>query len=462
MLDLMCQLNGRGNTPYYQQLYLCIRRKIESGEIAPGTKLPSIREFSSTLHVSKTTIEEAYQQLLAEGYIMSQSRVGYYSLPFEGIFPTHDAQKPAVFRSVGDAIQNYIDIDFHPARVDTKHFPKNLWRKFYNEVWRESADRLLFYGNPQGESGLREEIAKYVGESRGVRCCADQVIIGSGLHYSIQLLTDVLRSRITSVGMEHPGYYKVQTIFERVGLPVQKIPLDPDGLNIPRLRAADVNLVYVTPSHQFPEGMVMPYAKRLQLLQWANENQGLIIEDDYDGEFRYTERPIPALQGLDTDDSVIYIGTFSKALAPGIRVNYMVIPRSLLNEFLQLLSQGDSPVSRIQQTVIQRFMEKHVRRMRRIYRAKHSALMESLLAEMENRVTVTGMGAGLHVALAVNTALSTDELIQRAESVGVKVYNLRNSLSDEPRDLPTIHLGFGGLSREQIQAGIKRLKTAWF
>lgn len=467
MLELVFSFNSDSKVPHYEQLYLFIRQEIQSGRISAGTQLPSIRGLSHALNISKTTTEAAYQQLIAEGYVVSKAKVGYFSLPPEDAF--HD-EIPSIHTQPSYSAPHHnssIDIDFHPARVDREHFPRTIFRKLSNDVWKNYDNTALDYGDIRGEWGLRKELANYLQHARGVRCTPHQMIIGSGIQYSIHLIMDLLRTDNTVVGMEDPGYDRVSFVFQRVGVPIRSISLDPDGINIDELRASDSNLVYVTPSHQYPEGMVMPYYKRVQLLQWAKDKDGFIIEDDYDGEFRYGERPIPSLQGLDGNHSVIYIGTFSKSLSPSMRLNYMVLPPSLVQRFETRLQHWDSPVPRYNQMVIQKFMElgyweKHIRRIRRTYRGKHSVLIGAIRSEMEENATIIGHGAGLHVVLNLKTNNTEQTLRELAESVGVKVYFVSPTDSGEERHVPRVILGFGGLHPEDIVEGIKRLNTCWF
>lgn len=467
MLEFAFSLNNESKVPHYKQLYLFIRQEIQAGHIKAGTKLPSIRALSDALNISKTTTEEAYQQLIAEGYIVSKARVGYFSLPPEDAFSDAPLSTRANPSYVAPLNNRSIEIDFHPARVDGDHFPRTLFKKLSNDVWNAYANTLLDYGDAFGEWGLRKTLADYLHHARGVRCTPQQIIIGSGIQYSIGVLIELLRSDTTIVGMEHPGYDKVLSAFRRAGVAVRPISLDSDGIDIDQLRASDVNLVYVTPSHQFPQGMVMPYYKRMQLLQWAKENGSFIIEDDYDGEFRYGERPIPSLQGLDANHAVIYIGTFSKSLSPSMRVNYMVLPPPLVEQFAARRHEWDSPVPRHHQLVLQAFMEqghweRHVRRLRRVYRSKQTVLIQAIRAEMGERATIVGQGAGLHVLLDVNTDESKETLKQRADSAGVNVYFVFSTNAQEPTAAVRVMLGFGGLSQDDIVEGITRLSICWF
>lgn len=471
MLDLAFHASNETKLPYYRQLYSFIRAEIEEGRIAPSTKLPSVRELAASLQISKTTVESAYQQLVAEGYVTSKSRAGFFSLPPEDTFvgPSRRKQTVLIEASMNPNTipPSRIEIDFHPAHADTSYFPKTTWRKLFNEVWTKMDNEVLYSGDPVGEWGLRRQIADYLQHSRGVRCTPQQIVIGSGIHSSIQLLCQLLSNDKTVLAMEDPGYTKVRSWFDRLGVPVIPVGLEEDGLSIEELQRTQATLVYVTPSHQFPRGMVMSYTKRKQLLQWAAAENRLIIEDDYDGEFRYAEKPIPSLQGLDMNDTVIYIGTFSKSLSAGLRMNYMVLPKHLHNRLMDLRPLLDPPVPRLLQVVMERFMssgdwETHLRRMRRIYRKKHEVLVDALRAELGGAMALHGHGAGLHVSVTlVDHPWSEEELVKRAQSVGVKVYNFPPLRGCTTPHSPSLYLGFGGLTAEQIRDGVRRLGDAW-
>lgn len=470
LVDITFHFAEDSRTPYYQQLYEFIRDEISSGLMRAGTRLPSIRDLSISLRISKTTVEDAYQQLVAEGYIASRPRVGYFSLPPDETFNVPRPARPIQVQSAPRPAHPLIEIDFHPARIDVSHFPHTIWRKLYNEVWTDMdrPQHLLSYGDPQGEWGLRAQIASYLYSSRGVRSTPEQIVMGSGMHFSVQLLWQLLKPELGMAAMEDPGYDKIRALLEGLGVRVYAIPLDEDGVSVKHLRYTNANLAYVTPSHQFPTGCVMSYTKRRQLLQWASERGGWILEDDYDGEFRYTEKPIPSLQGMDSHDSVIYMGTFSKSLMPSIRMNYMVLPNPLLHRLTLILQTFDSPVSRLEQAVLERFMErgyweKHIRRMRRVYRKKHELLVHAIRSELKN-AELSGHGAGLHVSLTLKHGPpGAAELIKGAESVGVKLYTLGQApgIPETVPSSPVVYLGFGDLTHAQIEEGVKRLKTVW-
>jgi GntR family transcriptional regulator/MocR family aminotransferase len=268
--------------------------------------------------------------------------------------------------------------------------------------------------------------------------------------------------------MEEPGFHRTREALKDQGVTVKPIPLDQDGMDINHLRTSQANVTYVTPSHQFPNGMIMPISRRMELLKWAEEQAGrYIIEDDYDGEFRYKGKPIPSLQGLDPNDKVIYLGTFSKSLMPALRISYMVLPTPLIEKYNQHFTIYKQTVSRLHQQTLWQFMvnghwERHLNRMRTVYRKKQIGLIRSIEQNLGQRVTIIGEEAGLHILVTVHNQMSEQELIERAEKIGVRVYPTSVYYeNDHPGRQPMILLGFGGITEKQMEQGIRLLKTAW-
>jgi GntR family transcriptional regulator/MocR family aminotransferase len=267
--------------------------------------------------------------------------------------------------------------------------------------------------------------------------------------------------------MEDPGYNGVRTVFQHLGLTVRPIPLEEDGIDVNALAASGARAVYITPSHQDPSGIVMPYAKRMKLLQWAANTDGLIIEDDYDGEFRYHGKPIPSLQGLDANGRVVYLGTFSKSLLPAIRISYMVLPPALLQEYRERFAEYDQTVSTVHQQTLALFMkngewERHIRKMRTIYQKKHDAMLFVLQTVMGGCVQIMGQDAGLSITLEVNSPRSAEELAEMAEQAGIRVYpTTAKWMNPEHARCPAFQLGFGGLSVEEMEQGIRLLYEVW-
>ena len=463
MLELTPNLNIEKKTPLYVQLYEYIKAEIRSGKIPSKTKLPAKRKLAIHLEVSKNTVEATYEQLLAEGYIESVSRKGYFVCEFEQMMYT--VKKREVVKEVLYSEQKY-KYDFTQTGVDAKTFPFSVFRKISNEVWHQENRDLLLLGHPQGESNLREEIAKYLYESRGVNCSASQIVIGAGTQFLIKMLFQLLKGRHFAV--ENPGYHRKLAVFEKGEENVQMLPLDEDGICIANLESSNANVIFVTPSHQFPCGMIMPIKRRVQLLQWAQEECGrYIIEDDYDSEFRYSGKPIPALQGLDTEGKVIYMGTFSKALLPSLRMSYMVLPKQLIELYQTQYLFYTQSVSRVDQEIIRRFLneghwEKHIHKMRVVYRKKRDVLVAAIKKHFSNKVEVIGEDSGLHILLKVHNSMLEEELINNAAKNSIKVYPVSMYYSDRNNPKNTVLLGFAILSEAEIEEAMRLLYNAWF
>ncbi|MFS0882972.1 PLP-dependent aminotransferase family protein [Metabacillus niabensis] len=463
MIELTPYLNRKDNTPLYIQLANYIKQEIVCGRIKPGERLPSKRKLSSYLGLSLNTIQTAYEQLNAEGYIESKPRKGIFVTAFENELSIGE-KAPKQWEQV-DNREETISFDFNSGNVDIDHFPYSLWRKITIQSLYEDQGELFQLGNPQGELPLREEIAKHLYASRGVRCQADQIIIGSGTQMLIALLV-LLIGKDNLYGIENPGFHRIKAVMHNLGAKTIPIPLDRDGIEMKQLIESEAKVVYVTPSHQFPNGMIMPISRRLELLKWAEMNNGFIIEDDYDGEYRYKGQLIPSLQGLDTKGRVIYLGTFSKSLIPSIRISYIVLPPSFIHPYQESFTIYKQTASRLHQETLYRFMKEgyfqsHLNKMRTLYRKKHGVLMLSIKRYFGNKVKVIGENSGLHIVLEVKNRMSEEELIKKALKAGVKVYPLSIYYDGVIDSSPQVLLGFGGLREAEIDTGISLLKDAW-
>src|SRR5690625_3898501 len=385
----MPNLNKSLDRPLYTQLYEYIKGNIKTGRISSGARLPSIRNLSSHLSISKNTVDSAYQQLI-EGYIESRPKSGLFVIKYEEqfLFPqSHSPQRYGDYEKFERVKLDY-KYDFRQGKVDQDSFPSATWRKLTNQVLNEKD--IFSYGDQQGEPELRLELAKYLYQSRGVSSSPNQIIIGGGIQQLLSLLCLIIDSKGQSIAIENPGYDGARAIFNHHHFKVKPIELDDNGICMQQLQQSDARLVYVTPSHQFPLGIVMPIANRMNLIEWANHVNGFIIEDDYDSEFRYKGKPIPALQGLDSYDRVIYMGTLSKSLLPSIRLSYMVLPKPLLEKYQTEFNMYEQPVSKIHQKTLYQFMQrgdwqKHLRKMRNIYQKKHDVLFKAIKRRSEER-----------------------------------------------------------------------------
>lgn len=462
-----------GNEPQYVQLYTFLKNEIIAGRLAEKTRLPSVRKLADALGLSTTPVEMAYQQLLAEGFIRSRPRSGYFveKLPDPELTPKRQgvSEQPEWSRPLLRDNRKY-RYDFHMSQNDFSLFPHTLWRRLYNQVLGGERQEELFYGDPQGEPGLRQQIADYVRRYRGVVCTPDQIVIGADQFGLLSLICLMLRPQLKRIAVENPGYLLYANTFRQHGYEAVPISLDEDGICVDELYESGVRLAVVSPSHQYPRGMIMPVSRRLALLEWAQSVDGFIIEDDYDGEFRYHGRPIPALQGLLPQTNVIYMGGFAQVMAPALGIWYMVLPQSLLDAYFTLLRDTllEQSASRLHQRTMEIFMqkghlEKHVRKMRSLYRKKHDALLAAVQKHFGERASVIGADAGFHVLLRVYSERSEEELRRLAIQAGIRASSAAFTWLTPPAEMPKeFFLGFSGIALDQIEPGIAALHEAWF
>ncbi|MGG1660770.1 PLP-dependent aminotransferase family protein [Brevibacillus sp. NRS-1366] len=469
-----------GDEPQYVQLYTFMKNEIVAGRLTEQTRLPSVRKLADLLGLSTTPVEMAYQQLLSEGFIQSRPRSGYFveALPDPEVKPgiatnsepgQHESQPVPSKRPLLRDDKPYM-YDFHMSQNDFSLFPYTMWRRLYNQTLRLEQQEDLFYGDPQGEPGFRQQIADYLRRYRGVACSPDQIVIGADQFGLLSLVSLMLGTTHKHIGVENPGYLLYANTFRQHGYEAVPISLEEDGICIGELYEINIRLVAVSPSHQYPRGMIMPVSKRLQLLEWAQTVNGYIIEDDYDGEFRYHGRPIPSLQGLVPNSNVIYMGGFAQVMAPALGVWYMVLPETLLEVYYSLLRETllEQSSSRLHQRTLQAFMEKgllekHVRKMRNLYRKKHDALLAAVQKHFGERASVIGKDAGFHVLLRVYSERTEEELKQLAIQAGVRTSSASFTWLLPPDTLPKeFFLGFSGISLEKIDPGISVLCRAWF
>ena len=445
--------------PLYEQLYRHIIGEIEAGNLKNGEKLPSKRAVCAHLHISQSTVETAYGMLAAEGYIRPKAKSGYY---VSAVLSRPVSTPAAVKAPVGEEKKVAPRYDFSTGAVDTGVFPYASWAKLSREVVGGNP-QLLQRGEAQGDIAFRQALAEFLREYRGVRCQADQIVVGAGLEYLLNVLVQVLPED-SVYGLEDPGYLAAWQVLRNHGRTIRMVPLDGQGMREDSLRESGATVAFVTPSHQFPMGCTMPVGRRAALLSWAAEDpRRFIVEDDYDSEFRYASRPIPAMQSLDDGERVIYVGTFSRSIAPSIRVAYLVLPRRLLPVYRQRLGFAASTVSRFEQQTLAAFLQRglygrHLRRAANLYRKKQQALLEEL-AKIPD-VTIRGAEAGLHFLLTV-AGREEDWLVEQAAKAGVPVRGLSAYCRECSCPESTLVLGFAGLKLEDIPAAAGLLRQAF-
>ena len=467
MFPYTLMLDPRGREPMYEQLYRAMAEAIRTGNVRNGARLPSKRELCVRLGVSRSTVEAAYELLRAEGYVDARPRSGFFAAEYIAPEPMGEAAKDAGDIGPRDENRQNIpekaeaDSPFSTSAVDVSAFPYASWAKLYKEVVYNSPE-LLQRGDPLGEAALRRALARLLSEYRGVRCDPEQVVVGSGMEtLTGQLLT--LFGREAVYAMEDPGYPALERSLRARGRELRYVPMDENGMDGDALAKSGASVAYLTPSHQFPLGITMPASRRSRLLRWAAAEEGWIIEDDYDSEFRYGGRPISSLQGMDSRGRVIYIGTFSRSLAPAIRLAYMVLPQELLAQWQRLYGRQQPTVSRYEQTVMARFLDegyyaRYIRRVGSLYARRRDALLEAL--QQIDGLSVSGAEGGVHLLLTL-PRYSERELLVRAAAVGLPMRGLSEFCRLTPPLSSTLVAGYGGLPTERIGEIAARLREAW-
>lgn len=464
-------INPEDCLPIYQQLYRHIVREMSEGRLREGEKLPSKRALAAHLHVSQTTVENAYTMLVTEGYLIARTRSGYYAAHLEPLLqPIAKEKQTKVFisRPKEEQTKVFIQAHFRTNAVDTTLFPYSAWARIQREVLHGSKE-LLNHGDVRGDSALREVLCKYLHEYRGAQCSPEQIVIGAGMEYLVGLICMLLGAQ-SVFGLEDPGYPKVRQIVHNHGRPAIPIPVRAQGMDLDALEHSGATVAYVTPSHQFPTGATMPIAARMRLLAWAHaQPERFIIEDDYDSEFRYLGKPIPSLQGLDAQGKVIYLGTFSRTLAPSIRIAYMILPEQLLQPYHEAFSLYASTVSRFEQQTLARFIAdghytRHLNRARSLYRRRKEYVVAALRASsIAQYLEILGENAGLHFLLRIHGLGNEVELMTRLRAAGIQVHSLREYTFDPKtyNEPPALVLGYAGLAEDEIDRSVDALGSAF-
>ena len=434
--------------PLYEALYRCIRADILSGALAPNQKLPSKRTLSANLKVSKITVEGAYNQLLEEGYIRSQEKVGYFVE--EVVRPQTVAvqtQRPAQqLPQKGDRI----DLTANGP----VHFPFSAWSKLQREVLLEVGEQLLLPLHNQGLPELRQAITEHLRQFRGMEVDPENILVGAGTDFLYNLLVQLL-GRDKCYAVEEPGYGKIRKIYASAGVECISAPMDKLGV----LPTVDAQVLHISPSHHFPTGLVTPLSRRQELLAWARQQtERYIIEDDYDSEFRFSSHPMPTMQSLDGGERVIYMNTFSKTLAPSIRVSYMVLTPALMAAFREKLGFYSCTVPSFQQYTLARLIErghfeKHLNRMRKFYKTRRNRMLAALEeCPYGDKLTVLEENAGLHFLVKADTPLTDEELVRWCGKAGIKVQTLGEFYhGDVPETAKRqLVINYSGLSDEDL------------
>jgi GntR family transcriptional regulator/MocR family aminotransferase len=471
--------------PLYRQLYNALREAMLTGQLKAGTRLPATRALAGDFGVSRNTVMNAYTQLLAEGYVEGEVGSGTYvarTLPDELLQARTSAiQAHAPIQNGRTLSQRGMRLAslrvptprfpselkaFRPGMPALDAFPYELWARLLMRRWRRPQRSLLGYGDAAGYKPLREVIASYLGEARAVRCVAEQVIVVAGSQQALDLTARVLLDEGDGAWIEDPGYPGAWGALLGAGARLAPIPVDGEGLNVAvgQERSPEARLVYVTPSHQYPYGVTMSLPRRLALLEWASQAGAWVIEDDYDSEYRYAGRPLAALQGLDRQDRVIYLGTFSKVLFPALRLGYMIVPADLVEAFraARALSDRHSPV--LDQAVLADFISdghfaRHIRRMRALYAERQAILVEAAKGELAGLLEVHPAEAGMHLVGWLPAGMDDVEVSRCAAVHRVEVPPL-SMYSMQPLERLGVLLGYTAVGETEIREGVQRLAKA--
>lgn len=432
-----------GSDSLFSHLYKCIKNDVIQGNLAPGTKLPSKRMFAKNLGISTITVENAYAQLIAEGYLYSVPKKGYFVQDISSFAPKEPALSEAIpvpEKKTAPVHQKYF-ADFVTNQTRPENFPFSSWSHLMRDALTNHRDRLLSNPPFEGLPELRRAIASHLHDFHGLAVSPEQIIIGAGTEYLYGLLIQLL-GRGRRYAMENPGYRKIAQVYASYGVDYAPVSMDQNGICVEELEEKRIDVVHITPSHHFPTGITMPVSRRYELLGWASKDPGrYIIEDDYDSEFRLKGKPIPNLLSMDVQEKVIYINTFTKTLASTIRIAYMVLPKHLLAPFHDRLSFYSCSVSTFEQYTLAAFIEngdfeKHINRMRSYYRKKRDFLLAAIRESPLSRVsTVSEEDAGLHFLLKFQTDLPDETIQKRAAEKGVRLSPLQNNYFN-PQSMP--------------------------
>ena len=465
--------------PLYRQLYFAVRDAILSGRLRPGQRLPATRSFATDLGLSRNTVVSAFDQLLAEGYTEGRTGAGTYvstTLPEELLnargMSTRPRRKAADRRGPSKRGAFLSSISgrgatrpraFSPGIPELAEFPFEDWARLLGRKWRRPPRSFLVGNDPLGYAPLREAVATHLGASRAVQCSPDQIIIVSGAQQAIDLTARVLIDPGDSVWMEEPGFQGMRGALLAAGAELAAIAIDEEGMSVTEGRrvAPDARLACVSPSHQYPLGVTMSLARRLELLEWAQQANAFILEDDYDSEYRYRGRPLAALQGLDEEGRVIYIGTMSKVMFPGLRIGYMVVPDDLVDAFRSIRVLIDSHPSAIAQAALAEFIEDgflsaHIRRMRALYNARQTVLIEAIRRELDGFLSIKPEDAGMHLLAELPAEVDDAALSRAAQAADVEAPPL-SIFYDGPPKRRGLLLGYAGFGDREIRHAAETL-----
>jgi len=473
-MELAIPLSRLGE-PLFRQVYAGIRNSILSGTLTAHQRLPSTRDLAEQLGISRTVILAAYDQLMAEGFVTGKRGSGtYVAAKVDRKATAREPRAVAIrlsrFGKAAGAAMESVELprrsaeplryDFLYGRSDLEVFPFEAWRRILARRARMAPARQFDYGSPLGNTELREAISNHLRRSRAVVCDPEQIIVVSGSQQALDLVARVLVEPGDSVAIENPHYNGTREALRAAGARLLPVPVDRDGLNPAKLPGA-AKVVFVTPSHQFPTGAILPIDRRMALLEWARRSNAVIVENDYDGEFSYNGRPLESLQGLDRQGRVIYVGTFSRTVFSSLRIGYLIPPHALVPAFTAAKWISDLQSAALEQQTLAEFIaaglyERHLRRLRRRNALRRKALLDAIATHLGDRVEITGDGSGAHVVLWPRKPASEQEIVAEAARRGVGIYGIAHCYLNRPAR-SAFMLGYARLNEREIEQGIRLL-----
>ena len=449
-------MEDRGDLSLYEYLYRCIRQDILSGALAAGERLPSKRALAEHLHLSVITVEGAYAQLEAEGYVYTKPKQGFFVCPVQQA-PEPPQQVPIAPEPPGRVWK----ADLGRNQADASRFPAATWARLTRQVLSEGG--FLTPAPHQGLYALRQAIADDLRSFKGMAVSPEQIVIGAGAEYLYILLAQLLGPQAV-VAVEDPGYPKIRQVYGKCGAVCRPIPLDRQGMDPAALAASGATAAHISPNHHYPTGIITTIGRRQALLRWAEEQGAIIIEDDYDSEFRFNAHPMPAMQSMNTE-RVIYMNSFSKTLAPSIRISYMVLPRALMERFRGNLGFYSCTVSSFEQYTLARFLrdghfEKHINRMRKFYRSRRNRVVSLLEScPMAEKITILEQDAGLHFLVQVDTAVSDEALTALLAAQGIRVHTLSEYYHQSPPEqLHCLVVNYSSIDEDALKKALETLE----
>ncbi|MCD8915373.1 PLP-dependent aminotransferase family protein [Staphylococcus simulans] len=457
-----------GSDYIYRKIYTQIKNDILNHKFESHEKLPSKRKLAKELNVSINSVKSAYEQLIAEGYIYTLERKGYFIESLNALIIDQAYQQVTENLETNDNFKKQFNYTLSHMSTNLSEFPIDIWIKMQKKIFREQSSILSEVPYIKGPIQLRNSLAKIISFKRGISCNPEQIILGSGTNALMLLLLKIFDQKLT-VGVENPGYSRMRRLIEGQNIKTVGISINNKGVSVKMIQNKNPEIMLTTPSHQFPLGVIMPISRRIELLNWATQHQNYIIEDDYDSEYKYGTDNIPSLFSLDKNNRVIYLGTFSKTLLPGMRISYMILPPVLLEKFNHIYDDAVSDISTLNALTLSKFIdegeyEKYIKKMSHTYEFKRKKMVRLIKQKLKQPVTIKDIKAGLHFVIEVKSNYTYAEVEERASQNSLELYTLRRFMVEDISNhkAKVIIIGFANINDDKMEATIDILNHVLF